>query len=248
MQADVAISLRFVAAFFVFTLSGVYAATSEDDHLLPLEEYGLAKGHPVSAYRTVWQKKLLVTPGNVARFAHIPGFAEPEAVICVNQRPEKSDGSVGGYWATRTEASSSLWNCIETGDEKFTKRRITDCRNVRVRRWDAPVSDSTAVIVRKLWLTMLSDARPLSLAPGERVISVDSPSEIFSAMSPEGKLLEAEAPTFKARNANELVRVGFLLLDYCGVSPAKRPQLAREIETRASRLLARVQPSKNSER
>src|SRR5439155_8709440 len=174
---------------------------SDDDHLLPIEEYGLAKGHPVSAYRALWQKKLLVTPGNVARFAHIPGFATPETVVCVNQRTGKSNGSVGGYWVTRTEASSSLWNCIETGDEKFTKRRITDCRSVRVRRCDAPLPDSTAVIVRKLWLTMLRDARSLSLAPGERVISVDSPSEILSAMSPKEKLLEAEAPTFKARNA-----------------------------------------------
>ncbi len=56
-------------------------------------------------------------------------------------------------------------------------------------------------------------------------------------MSPDGKVFEAEAPTFESRNTDELVRIGFLLLDYCDVRPPKRPELAREIEKSASALL-----------
>jgi hypothetical protein len=227
-------SLAIAAALFVFGLSGAYAATSNDDHLLPVEEHGLARDHPSAIYRKLWQRKLLVTPGNVARFAHIPGSNQTEVVVCIN----RSNRVGGAYSITVTEASSSLWGCIRTADEK-----VTDPRSVHIRRCDAPFPDSTAVVIRNLWLAMLKQARPLS----ERIIAVDSTSEIFSAMNAEGKVLEAEAPPFESKNIDELERIGLLLLDYCDVRLDKRPELSREIEKRAARLLARVERS-NSKR
>ena len=194
----------------------------------------------------LWQQKLFVTPGNLARFAHVPGFAQPEAAASVNQRADKYGGTDGSYWVTVTEASSSLWSCIRTGDEKFTKTKPVDPRTIHIRRCDAPLPQSTALVIRRLWLTMLNQTTPLSHS--ERYFAVDATSEIFSAVNPEGKLLEAQAPTFESRNTDELVRIGFLLLDYCHIHEPERPEIARKIEIKARTLLARVSRSKNTKK
>ena len=148
-------SIYIVAAFFFIGLPREHAAPLGNDHLVPLSEYDLAKTGSGADYRKLWQRKLLVTPGNIARFAHIPGFAQPEAAVCVNKRTEQKDGIPGGYWVTLTEASKSLWDCIPSGDEKFTKRSVADPRTVNIRRCDAPLPDSTALIIHTLWLKML---------------------------------------------------------------------------------------------
>jgi hypothetical protein len=91
---------------------------------------------------------------------------------------------------------------------------------------------------------MLTKARPLP----ERCFGVDSPTENFAAMGPDGRPLEAEAPGCASKNTSELVRLGFLLLDYCNTDNGKRAELARKIEDRASSLLARVSRSKNAKK
>ncbi len=89
-------SIYIVAAVFYIGFSHKPAASSGDDHLVPLSEYDLAKTGSGTEYRKLWQQKLLVTPGNIARFAHVPGFAQPEAAVCVNQRADKGGGTSGG--------------------------------------------------------------------------------------------------------------------------------------------------------
>ncbi len=236
-------SIYIAAAVFFVGLPREDAAPLGNDHLVPLSEYRFQRG-PGAEYRKLWQRKLLVTPGNVARFAHIPGFAQPEVVVCVDKRPNQKEGLPGGYWVTFTEASESLWNCIPTGDEKFTGRGVADARAVKVRRCDAPLPETTARTICTLWLKMLTKSTPLP----ERCFGVDSPTENFAAINPDGRLLEAEAPSCESKNTSELIRIGFLLLDYCNADNGKRAELARKIEDRASALLARVSRSKNAKK
>jgi hypothetical protein len=89
-------SIYIVVVVFYVGLSSGRAAASGDDHLVPLSEYDLAKTGSGAKYRKLWQRKLLVTPGNVARFAHIPGFAQPEVVVCVDKRPNQKEGLPAG--------------------------------------------------------------------------------------------------------------------------------------------------------
>jgi hypothetical protein len=91
---------------------------------------------------------------------------------------------------------------------------------------------------------MLTKATPLP----ERCFGVDSPTENFAAINSDGRLLEAEAPSCESRNTSELVRIGFLLLDYCDTHDVKRAELARKIENRASALLARLSRSKSAKK
>jgi hypothetical protein len=236
--------LCIVAAVFCFGSSSARLAASNDDHLVPLSEYELAGTGSGAQYRRLWQQKLLVTPGNVARFARIPGFAAPEVVVCIDKRSAQRGGLPSGYWVTFTEASESLWNCIPTGDEKFTGRGVANARAAKVRRCDAPLPETTARTIHTLWLKMLTKATPLP----ERCFGVDSPTENFAAINSDGRLLEAEGPSCESKNTSELIRIGFLLLDYCNIDSGKRPELARKIEDRASALLARVSRSKNAKK
>jgi hypothetical protein len=56
---------------------------------------------------------------------------------------------------TVTQASQRLWNCVERGAQGQL-----DPNTITVERCDAPVADSTALALQKIWLMMLSQSRP----------------------------------------------------------------------------------------
>jgi hypothetical protein len=127
------------------------ASGSDEDHLAPVEE---ALGSR-AAYEQLWRGKLLVTPGEVARFVGLPGTVGVETTVSVYQAPGKKDSLAGNYWVTATQASERLWNSVESAAE-----RKIDLETIHVERCDSPIEASTARVVHDLWLAMLARTRP----------------------------------------------------------------------------------------
>jgi len=84
------------------------ASRSNGNYLVPVKEaLGLS-----AAYKELWQQKLLVTPGEIARFVGLPGTTGLETTISVYRAPGKEGSLPGDYWITATQASERLWNCV----------------------------------------------------------------------------------------------------------------------------------------
>jgi hypothetical protein len=204
------------------------ASRPDEDHLVPLKEaYGLS-----AVYHQVWERQLLVTPGNVARFVSLPGTGDVETAISI-YRKSGENGSLRGsdYWVTVTQASESLWRAVESK---------TDPTTIRVQRCDTPISESTAVAVHKAWMAMLAQTK----AQQKSGISVDSSQEIFSAAKPDGAILEAESPLTPKQNTKALIDIALSFMEYCDAPVAKRAQITSKIEKAVSKLLARVESGK----
>ena len=88
-----------------------HAARSHRDYLVPVTK---ALGSR-AIYEELWQKKLLITPGEIARFVGLPGTAGVETTVSVYRTPGKEGSLPSDYWVTVTQASESLWNCVEPG-------------------------------------------------------------------------------------------------------------------------------------
>jgi hypothetical protein len=233
--------LRFYLYVSVILVGGwsqsAFAATSED-HLEPVVEYlGAAP-----LYRKLWREKLLVTPGELARFVQLPGSRGVEVAVSMYKDDRKSGGLPGGYWLTMTEPSVTLSQCYPRED----KSKYIDPRTIHIKRLDAPLPEATALAIRKLWLVMLNKARP---GPDpETYITLDSTQQYFSAQMPDGKVFEAVTPSVPVgpnAKTDQLIRIGFLLLYYCEVRPPNRPQVARKIGAKAAALAKRVAGRRN---
>lgn len=238
--------LRIVALSFVLKLKGLFvcyaivamstavqncpAASSNIDHLVPIPE----RLGSSAAYDKLWQQKLLVTPGDVARFVSLPGLVGEESAVSVYRTQDKKYGLPGGYWLTVTQASGRLWNCIPAPGVK----RPIDPRTIKIVRCDLPLPESTALKIGDLWLAMLRHARP----PPEESVVLDSSSELYFAESPAGKTLAAQAPDtiIPGGKTTALMDLANSLIEYCNVPETRRAKRIREIERAASALIKRV--------
>lgn len=207
------------------------ASGSDADHLVPVEK---ALGTR-AAYGELWQQKLLLTPGEVARFVGLPGTVGVETAVSVYRTPGKKDSLAGNYWVTATQASERLWNCVERPGE-----RKVDSNTIHIERCDAPIAKSTAIAVHKVWLAMLSQARP---ARHSNEIVLDSSREIFSATDSQGNVLQAESSTDPQANSRALIDIALTFLEYCGAPVEQRMSIAHKIEREASNLLKRLERS-----
>jgi hypothetical protein len=232
-----AIVLFGVAATLWFgTRPDCRAARPHRDYLVPVTKPLGSR----AAYEELWQQKLLVTPGEIARFVGLPGTGGVETTVSVYRAPGKEGSLPGDYWMTATQASESLWNCVEPG----TKDQV-DPNAIAVERCDAPIPESTALTVHKSWLTMLSQSRPQH---DSRVIPVDSSREIFSAVDADGRILQGESSTAPKKNTKALINIALSLLEYCGADAHSRTTIATDIEKAASNLLDRVASSRGSKK
>jgi hypothetical protein len=203
---------------------------SSDDHLEPFVKF--------TEYEKLIQTWLFVTRGELARFFQQPEFDNrPETAISIYRDLRKLNGLPGGYWITSTQPDVSLQKCLHG----YGSKRPINPATIRIHRHDAPLPESTGVVIHRLWLTMLQQAKPV--ANPERYIRLDSSTEVFIVTNPNGKVLTATDPTPEVpQNAKtlELVRIAFHLLDYPEVKPAARLALAQRIESQATTLLERA--------
>ena len=215
-----------VLAFCIGISPESRASSPDEDHLVPVKEaYGLS-----AVYREVWQRQLLITPGEIARFVSLPGTKDVETAVSIYREAGKQNSLPGDYWVAITQASESLWRVVESKSDPTT---------IRVQRCDAPIPESTAVAVQKAWMAMLTQTRPRE-ATG---IVVDSSQEIFSTAKPDGTILEGESPTAPKQNTKALIDIALSFMEYCEAPAAKRAQLTNSIAKTTSKLLARVDAS-----
>ncbi len=206
----------------------VGAGSSVDDHLVPVEKADNAQS-PESTYRKLWQQKLLVTPGEIAKSVHLPGNVGVETAVSVYREESAKKPS---YRVTATQASRSLWDCVAPD----AKERVNP-DSIKIVRADAPLPESTAIILGKVWLAMLLQMRQERKADE---ISLDSSKEIFSAVA-HGKVIEGQLRGFGKRNTSALSDLATSLLQYCDAPEPQRAEMARNIEKAASALLKRVE-------
>lgn len=231
---------RFATVLAVVTVSlgvshrSVCAAQLSEDHLIPADDFLANESR--KEYRKLWEQKLLVTPGDTARFIGLPGTFGEETAVSVYQA-SKDGGMPGGYWVTATQATTSLWNHLQGPGGKPTM----DARAIPIQRCDAPLPESTACTVRDVWRALLLQTRP---EPDSGTIGLDGSTEIVSATTSTGATLRARVPDEPGSNTLALVNIANSLMRYCDIPAAERPELARQIEKAATELLMRIQPKK----
>lgn len=208
-------------------------APSTEDHLVPVKEaLGLS-----AIYQELWERKLLLSPGETARFVSLPGTVGVETAISVYQAPGKQNSLPGNYWVTVTQATERLWGYIEPGNE----HRV-DPLKIPVERCDAPIAAPAAIAMHKVWLTMLERCRPQEKS---NEILVDSSREIVSAVDARGVVLRGESSTTPKENSKALTNIARSLMEYCEALVAKRAEIESNIEETACNLLARIESAKD---
>lgn len=224
--------MRSLSMLATFALGIQTLAIGESiDHLVPLER----KGGSALTYERMWHQKLLVTPGDLARFIFLPGNFGEEYATSLYATASSSGQS--NCQITLTRASSSIAKCVPS------RARVTppnDLQKVNIFRCDIPFPRSTANKVHEVWLAMLADSRREKA--DRSVISVDSSTEIFSAKDSRGNILNARLPmkSLERGNTKVLFELAALLVTYCDSAEKDRPGMLREIERRAEELRKRL--------
>jgi hypothetical protein len=164
--------------------------------------------------------KLCVTPDEMAR--HIFLTNSPyltDSSIAVYRARGRKQSLAGDYWLTATEAE----------DEDLTKSPV------RVRRYDAPLPESVAHALHKLWVTSIEQSRPNF---GEALCG---PLGIFSATTTKGVRLRAIAASLDQNSlCIALMNLSGSLIDYAKLPASQRMEAALKIEKESQRLLKRV--------
>lgn len=226
--------LRVAAAIFLVStwLNWVFADSS---HLVPVDpNFETGAG---AEYRRLYETKLFVTGGDVARYIHLPGpIMEIESVVSVDRQRANDRTARENYTVTVTRPSVRLWSCIATGEEKVTGRKVVDATSVTVVTHTAELPASTAETLHELWINMLQRAKPEACNECIK----EGTTELFSARDSESKVLRAELPANPSRNIADLLQIANSLMDYCDVRETERVAAARAISERASDLLRRI--------
>lgn len=209
-------------AAILLASNNAFSAQRTDNGLLRMEAGRAFFLDP--AYERLCQEKLFVTPAEVARYFFVPAFKDPETAVSVYRSPQKAGSLPGNYWVTVTRPTRRL-----------PDNGASDSKAIKVERRDAPIPESTAQAIHRVWLEMLQEARPRTRLDGK----LDSDAMFFSTTDAAGKTIRAEyyGP---GDDAFELGQIGQFLIGYGYAPVRKRAALAREIEAKASVLYKRV--------
>jgi hypothetical protein len=198
------------------------------DHLLPVDESAFR-----SQYRTIVNKQLLVTPGDLARCVWLPGNVGTEGTVSLYKSTRKNSSAKSEYKMTVTQASKPLWEELNKG--------ITHSR-VAVTRFDLSVPEGMALAISDLWRAMLVR---VSDSPHDNSTSLDSSTEVFSATVAGHETIGRLDKNPTNRNSLELLDIANSLLEYFNYPASERPQRAKQIQQRASSLKERVEATTN---
>lgn len=205
------------------------SAQQSDNGLLRMEAGRAFFSNP--PYERLCREKLFVTPGEVARYFFVPIWRDPETLVSIHRsRPQRAGSLPGNYWVTVTRPTRRI-------DRLFTDPNAhpSEAKAIRVERRDAPIPESTAQAIHRVWLAMLRGARARTRLDGQ----LDSDAMFFSATDAAGKTIRAEQYGL-GDDGFELGQIGQFLIGYGYVSGRERAALAREIEAKASALYKRV--------
>jgi hypothetical protein len=157
----------------------------------------------------------------------MPSTDEGESAIAIYSRGTRNGGDETAVTCTRAE--KNLWYSMFQAQQ--TKANVP---TVPVARTDAPIAKSTAVAVSKAIGQMIACSRP----PNHTVEVLDGTDIEFSVESENREVSSALlGPYAHGQHTRALHQLTKLLIDYCDAGSAERPQLVREIEDQAIRLL-----------
>lgn len=215
---------RSILIALLIAVSCSAGAAPKSDYLMPVyREEGLS-----AVYRRIYEKKLFVTAGDVARYVYLPALTGTEESVAVYQVAGAKDRKTPKYMVTSTASFSRLWNCVPGTD-----RVVPDWRAVSVKRRDAPIPASLALAIHKVWIARLQRIFP----PPSSEIRGDSSSQIFSATHSNGSQLRGETYDLGKKNMM-LIELAEGLIKYCAASPSGRADIAVTIEKKALAILA----------
>lgn len=171
--------------------------------------------------RSIYERKLFVTPDEVARYVFLTNRGgDGDRSAAVYQASRKKGSLPGAYWVTVTEASDSL---------------TTATRNIRIKRHDAPLPASAALLLHELWRVVLEQSRL-----DEHAIPC-APTAVFSTKTPSGARISAVTVYLdQASHCISLMEVGHSLVDYGTLPASRRMEAARKLEEEIRRLLKRI--------
>jgi hypothetical protein len=216
-------SPRHFGAFLLFVATLVSAISAFGIQEASADEC-LAREGPKSMIndedRSTYERKLFVTPDEVARYMFLTNrYDDGDRSAAVYRAPFKKGALPGDYWLTVTEAATSLT------DER---------RDISVRRTDAPLPSSAAQTLHQLWLAVLKQSRI------NKAATPCAPTGVFYVTTKNGARLSAVTVSLDQDSfCVSLMNVGESLVDYAKLPQSKRQQAAAEIEKQARRLLQR---------
>ncbi len=222
MKAVRLVTLGFLAGLF---LTGGSSGPSKRDSFLRVDLDKFAD------YRRIWAAKLEVTAFDCGRFVSLPPF-DPES--SVSMYSYKSDSGLRKYRITYILAADNMWQASD--GVKYPEK----AKSIRTTRVDLDMPESTALLLRNVWLRILQGDHPTeSTTPRDR-IPIDSPHFEWSLQRSNAPTLRVQDnfyvhPTPVAKLLEDLSDV--TLPAYCKAEPSKRPTIVRQIEAQASALL-----------
>jgi hypothetical protein len=199
------------------------------DHLLPVEPERNPK------YWKILMSKIGVAPFNCGRAIILPAF-EPEGATSVYGLSKNGRTS---YYVTDVSARKNVWQ--QTDGARFPEKG----QLVGVERRDAEISAHTALLVREVWMRMLSGPQtPKPTPPQREVVTLDATTVEFSLELPNRPPLRGElvlSEPYRGKKTEQLVDLWNRLFEYCKAAPHKRSAIADDIERRATQLLSLLQ-------
>jgi hypothetical protein len=178
-------------------------------------------------YRKLYEHKLFVSKDDVARYLFLPGSFGTEKSVAISCSASRNHGAQKQCLVTSTIASGRLWNVIQEAYRKKTKVPM-----IKIRTRTAPLPESTATAIERLWRAAIDSA----IEPPPSDDRLDSSSQIFSTIDSTGKMTRAEAYGSGVRN-RMLIDLGERLITYCSLPVSIREQEALRIEARAKSLV-----------
>lgn len=223
-----------ISFFPVLQFQSLCAESREDSYLTPTDEDRETR-EPEASYKKAVEQKLFLTPGEIARVVRLPGTVGLETVVAVYRRqpPKKAE-----YAVTVTQPSKSLWDPENKSEE-------TAFQTTTILRLDAGLPKTTALVIQKVWKAMLLDVRE---PPESNKILLESSTQIFSTVGPNGKLLRGQLEGLGAGKTAALSNLVDLLVEYCDTPETGRVEIAHRIEKAASALLERIASSNSNKR
>jgi hypothetical protein len=173
-----------------------------------------------------YKRKLFLTPDGIARYVFLTNRRDDGDRSAAIYRAQPRKGAFdGNYWLTATLAADQV-----RGDH----------RNVRVRRFDAPLPASLASVLHELWLAVCQQSRR------DEEALPSAPTGIFSVVTAGGPRLTVVTTSLVDEHSLclSMLELGESLMNYAKMPSSKRIEAARKIEKEAYALLKRVKQSK----